>query len=96
MSIRNKIALLTNAGTGNGAAFVQPGGKYQLNVEATFGGGNVKLQMKTENATYVDVANSTLSANGSLVLELPPGEVRAVSTTATAVYAALVPIYQVS
>lgn len=96
MGIRNKLTLLSNAGAGNGASFVQPGGKYTMIGEATYGGGSQKLQMKTENGTFVDVAGSTLSAAGTLTVELPPGEVRCVATTATVNYVSLVPVYQVN
>jgi hypothetical protein len=68
---------------------IWPGGKGFFCAEATWGGGSVKLQVKMPNGTYADVASSTLSANGGLMVELPAGDVKAVVATATAVYARL-------
>jgi hypothetical protein len=88
--------LLTNAGAGNGADVIWPGGKTALVATATFGGGNIKLQVKIDigqaAAVYADVASSTLSAAGMLNLDLPPGTYRAVVTTSTAAYAKLVSV----
>jgi hypothetical protein len=77
--------------SGGAAAAAQnwPGGKAMFIAKATWGGGNVKLQMPAGDGTYVDVANSTLSADGTLTVELPAGNVKAVITTATDVYASL-------
>jgi hypothetical protein len=67
------------------------GGRYMFSAKGTWGGGNVKLQMPLpdSSATYGDVPSSTLSADGHLFLDLPPGQVKAVVTTATAVDACL-------
>lgn len=95
MSIQSeKIDLATNAGAGTGTDKPIKGGKYMIMAEATWGGGNVKLQMQAPNSSWFDVASSTLSANGMLPLELPPGRIRAVVTTSTGVYASLVGIPQ--
>lgn len=84
-----KVELLQNA-TGNSADKLWHGGVAVLVAEATWGGGSVKLQAKLDQGNYVDVASSTLSANGMTAgLYLPPGTYRAVATTATAVYASL-------
>jgi hypothetical protein len=85
-----KLELMTNEGAGNGADKLWPGGRCAFLADATWGGGNVKLQIKTDTGAYADVSNSTLSANGlSGVLYLPAGTYRAVATTASAVYAQL-------
>jgi len=64
------------------------GGKGTFLVEATFGGGTVKLQVKGPNGAAIDVGtDTTLTANGGGNFELPPCELRASVTTATAVYA---------
>lgn len=77
-----------NVGAGNGADFRYQGGRTVLIGEATWGGGNVKLQYKTINGTYIDVTGATLSANGmTAMFELPAGVYRSVVTTATAVHA---------
>lgn len=81
------LALLVNAGVGNGTAAQWQGGRGTFTAEATFGGGTVKLQYMTMNGTWVDVASGSLSAAGTLAFELPIGQIRAVATTATAVYA---------
>lgn len=92
MAVRKGITLAANAGAGNGASQQCEGGDYKLVAEATWGGGNIKLQQKTANSTWVDIASSTLSANGDLNVRLSPGEVRVVITTASAVYANLYPL----
>lgn len=92
MNSHGRVALAENAGAGNQTAKEWRGGKAMLLAEATWGGGNVKLQIQTPQGTWVDVPSSTLSANGVLNLELPAGQVRAVSATATALYAYLVNI----
>jgi hypothetical protein len=81
------ITLLSNASaTGNWVAW--PGGRGEFRVEATFGGGTVKLQCKGPNGTAQDVGTDTeLSAAGGGIFELGAGEIRANVATATAVYA---------
>lgn len=67
-----------------------PGGRGSFTVEAvTWGGGNVKLQRRSLNSTWVDVDATlgTLTANGTVNFELPPCELRAVRTTASGVFA---------
>ncbi len=64
------------------------GGRGTFMAEATFGGGSVKLQYKTPNGTFVDIGTGgSLTANGLIGFELPPGELKVVVVTATAVYA---------
>jgi len=87
-----KVVLAENAAPGNGDSKEVYGGKYSFMMEGTIGGGNSKLQLQTPNGTWVDVATSTLSANGAIILALPPGQVRVVITTSTAVYAYLVAV----
>jgi hypothetical protein len=70
------------------AAKIWPGGVGIFMAEATFGGGSVKLQYKLPNANWIDAGPDTsLTANGGGVFELPPCEIRAAVATATAVYA---------
>ncbi len=81
------IVLASNA-SATGAWFQWPGGRGEFRVEATFGGGTVKLQCKGPNGTPMDVgAAVTLTANGGGIFELGAGEIRASITTATGVYA---------
>jgi hypothetical protein len=83
--------LATNAGPGNTADVSFRGGRCTLIVEAAvWGGGSVALQLKTPQGTYVAVQGGSLTANGQVNLELPPGAYSATVTTATGVYATLI------
>lgn len=89
---KGAIVYLENAAANNVAKF-WPGGKAWLMAKGTWGGGSVKLQvMLPDAATYVDVASSTISADGVVALEMPPGTYRLVVATATALYVRLVHI----
>lgn len=92
MGLSEAVILLDNAGTGNGSDKRISGGHYSFVGESTFGGGNVKLQIKLPQGNYADVTSVTLSANGFVNAFLPPGTYRAVATTATANYYRLVKI----
>lgn len=85
MAGSNRLTFLSNA-TGTGSYLSWSGGKMLLIVEGTFSTQTVKLQVKSPSGNAVDVTNSSLSAGGTALLELPPGEYRAVAT-ATAVFA---------
>lgn len=79
------------------------GGKYSVSVVATFGGGSVKLQqLGPDGSTFLDqqaafnnagteadLVISTFAANGTKVLDLPPGQYKFTIATATAVYASI-------
>jgi hypothetical protein len=73
------------------SAFSLPGGYWMVSVVATFGGGNVELQMLgPDNSTWVSAPTALkLSANGSIAGYLPAGSFRFAVTTATAVYASV-------
>lgn len=82
----------------NASADVQgvlKGGRYVLSVHATFGGGNVQVQMLAlDGTTWVTPMNIAGSANnltgdGSQTMDLSPGTYRIHIVTATAVYAAV-------
>lgn len=81
------IVLASNASaTGDWVAW--PGGRGEFRVEATWGGGTVKLQCKGPNGTAQDVGtDTTLTADGGGIFELGAGEIRANVATATGVYA---------
>lgn len=64
------------------------GGEAVWIVFATWGGGNVTLEYKAPNGTWVPVTTAA-TANGYTVVKIPPGEVRSVRTTATAVFSYL-------
>ena len=89
MQLNGKVALLEN-GSETGAEKEWKGGKGIFTAEATWGGGTVKLQMKLPNGTFVDVASSSMTADGYKDVDLPPGLYKAHVATATAVYAYLV------
>jgi hypothetical protein len=81
------IVLASNA-SATGAWVPWPGGRGEFRVEATFGGGTVKLQCKGPNGTAQDVGtDTTLTASGGGIFELGAGEIRCNIATATAVYA---------
>lgn len=81
------IVLASNA-SATGNWFQWPGGRGEFRVEATFGGGTVKLQCKGPNGTAQDVGtDTTLTASGGGIFELGAGEIRANIATATGVYA---------
>lgn len=70
------------------APFVLRGGKYGVDVAATFGGGSVKLQKRLgDGVTFVSVSAATdFAAAGYAVIDLPVGTYEFVIATATAVY----------
>lgn len=77
------------------AAFTLKGGRYVLTVAATFGGGNVQLQiLAADGSTWVapkDIGGSAnnLTAAGSQTIDLPACQARFHVVTATAVYASV-------
>ena len=71
------------------SGFALSGGLYSLNAVATWGGGNVALQVLGPDATTWITALTALTANGGTTGYLPSGQYRVAVTTATAVYAAL-------
>lgn len=87
MAYSSAIQLMANS-TGTGAAATFPGGPASLVVNATFGGGNVQLQLQAADGNWVNAA-SAVTAAGLVSLTLPAGNYRVVATTATAVYATL-------
>lgn len=85
-----RITLVSNA-SATGSDFTFRGGRAMFMAEATWGGGTVKLQVKSPNGTYIDVNGGSLTANGtSAALYLPQGLYRANIATASAVYAYLI------
>ena len=84
---KGKVTLLDN-GSATSSAKVWPGGTGIFMVDATFGGGTVKLQYQAPNGSWVDAGpDTTLTANGGGVFELPPCQIRVNVATATGVYA---------
>lgn len=78
--------LLDNA-SATSAGQTWGGGRGVFSAVATWGGGNVQLQYLGPNgSTWLNVG-SALTADGLAAFELPPGQIRASVTTATAVYA---------
>lgn len=76
------------------ALFTLTGGKYAVDVHASFGGGNIHLQkLLPDGSTLLDVGSSTnFTGDGTVAVDLGPGQYKFVITTATAVYAQIVRI----
>ena len=98
MARRIRQDLMVN-GTGTGNSFDYPGGDGMLMASATWGGGNLALQMLgPDGATWIPLqyaATTTpisITANGVAVFRAPAGPIRVVATTATAVYASVIGI----
>lgn len=69
--------------------FTLLGGKYCVDVLATFGGGSVTLKRTGPDASTGVTAITAFSAAGTANVDLPPGEYSFVVATATAVYASI-------
>lgn len=78
------------------ATFQIGGGTYAFGVNATWGGGNVVLQIcMPDKATYLTLG--TFTADGTNIYQLPTGTYRITITTATAVQGFLISVpYQQS
>lgn len=64
---------------------IKQGGRYQVTVLATWGGGTVTFQqLGPDGATYLNVDND-YTANQGYLYDLPPGTYKFVVVTATAV-----------
>lgn len=93
MARRPQLTLLSNAGAGNGVGADWPGGRGLFMVDASFGGGNVALQQQSPSGAWLPLNTEgtatpiSLTANGVANFAAPAGQIRAVSTTATAVNA---------
>lgn len=95
MARRARLDLIVND-VGASVALDWQGGDGVFTAEATFGGGSVALQMLTANpagATWVPVnifgtaTPISLTAAGMVNFKAAAGKLRAVPTTATAVFA---------
>ncbi len=91
MSHQGAYILLSNASSADDeVAVVWPGGPCYLVLEATWGGGTVKLQYLTPNSTWIDVPLLTATANAIISTTIPAGQVRLNVATSTAVYGYLI------
>ena len=95
--LNNALTLTANSSTP--VYQVWRGGKGMFMAEATWGGGTVKLQFQSLNGTAIDVKNpagtaASLTANGMVYFELPPGQIIVNIVTATAVFAYAIGIPQ--
>lgn len=75
------------------ADFPLTGGKYAIDVVATWGGGNIVLQVALPGGTYAPV-HTALTDDGHVVVDLAPGLYQFTLTTATAAFAAITRIPQ--
>lgn len=99
MARRIRLDLLSNAGTGAGAGQDWPGGEGAFYVSAaTFGGGNIALQYLAPDGNWIPlnhygtVTPIAVAAVGMAYFKAPAASLRAVSTTATGVFAGAVGI----
>ena len=79
------------------ASFTINGGKYYFAaVAGTFNSGTVTLQRQSaDGLTFYTVTNASFTANGNVVLDLPPGLYQVnLSTTGMVIYAELVRIIE--
>jgi hypothetical protein len=76
------------------SGFVLSGGRYQIVANATFGGGNLQLQiLSIDGSTWVNIG-STITAAGSVIQELGSGVFRIAVTTATAIFLSIIPVVE--
>jgi hypothetical protein len=90
MRSQEAVNIFANAAPGTSAQFELHGGTYQLSVAATGSGGTVTLsQLGPDGATFIPCASSStaLTAAGTQLYDLPPGQYKLVVGTLTAVYA---------
>ena len=82
----------TAGGNGDSVTFQLVGGRYAFGANATWGGGNLALQiLMPDGSTYVACATA-LTADGFEVLILPPGTYKFVVTTASSVQGFVLPV----
>jgi hypothetical protein len=73
--------------------FTLLGGRYAIGVAATWGGGTVEVDLfLPDNSTLVDVMSAPFAANGTALVDLPPGKYQVTITTATSVVFFLIPV----
>lgn len=85
------VDLLVNA-SATGAPQLWGLGNGVLSVVGTFGGATLQLQMLGPNSsTWIDIPTASFTANGAIVVELPPARVRMNVTggTPSALFASL-------
>lgn len=82
------VTLLVN-GAGNGTPAYWPGGRGMFNAISTnWAAGSVAIQWRgPDGITWLTTPAISLTADGGTVFDLPPGEIRAVTNTATGVTA---------
>lgn len=91
MSVKGGFNLANNASVGKTVTW--RGGKAALVASAaSWNAGSVKLQIVASNGTAVTIANTTLSADGMIIIDLPPGQIGLLIATTTNVYADLIQI----
>lgn len=85
MSSKGVVNLAVNSAAGTTPWFYWRGGKGLLMATAAWAAGNAQLQIKGPSGVALNVG-APITADGIVAFELPPGEIRAVITTAGAVY----------
>jgi hypothetical protein len=70
--------------------FKLSGGRYMVVVHATWGGGNVTLQvLALDGVTWITSPIAQFTADAASVSDLGPGQYRFAVTTATGIYASI-------
>lgn len=93
MARRIQLQLALNAAATDASGFDWPGGDGLLMVDATWGGGSVKLEQLSPAGqwlglnAYATATPISLTANGTAHFRTPAGKIRVNITTATAVNA---------
>lgn len=92
MRAQEGVLIFSNAAAGTSAQFELKGGTYQLGIAATGSGGTAVLnQLGPDQATFIPCVATTaaLTASGTQLYDLPPGQYKLTTTTLTAIFAVI-------
>ncbi len=88
MSLYNDGKTFDNISATTGQ-FQLGGGRFGIIAHATWGGGSATLEVLAEDGTTWVVAATAITADGTALVDLPPGVYRWAVATATALYLSL-------
>lgn len=92
MRAQESVSIFSNAAAGTSAQFELKGGTYQLDIAATGSGGTAVLnQLGPDGVTFIPAVGTTaaLTASGTQLYDLPPGQYKLTTTTLTAIFASI-------
>jgi hypothetical protein len=89
MSIENDGKSFDNI-SATTAQFQLYGGRFGIVAHGTWGGGSATLEVLADDNTTWVVAATALTADGTALVDLPPGVYRWAVATATALYLSLI------